>query len=95
MGQHYALWMEEKGLKNWRDHFQNQWSGFDFSDGRPNPPQTHVWSLPEAFHYDTWITERTIGRMRHCRDRNQPFFLWASYLDPHPPYLVPEPWASL
>ena len=24
-----------------------------------------------------------------------PFFLWASFHDPHPPYLVPEPWASM
>ncbi len=25
----------------------------------------------------------------------RPFFTWASFHDPHPPYLVPEPWASL
>lgn len=96
VGQHYALWMEEKGLKNWRDHFQNSWGGgFDFSEGRPNPPQTHAWSLPEEFHYNTWITERSVDRINHCRDAGRPFFLWASYFDPHPPYLVPEPWASM
>ena len=27
--------------------------------------------------------------------RNKPFFVWASFFDPHPPYLVPEPWASM
>jgi uncharacterized sulfatase len=25
----------------------------------------------------------------------KPFFLWASFFDPHPPYVVPEPWASM
>jgi arylsulfatase A-like enzyme len=25
----------------------------------------------------------------------RPFFLWASFPDPHPPYVVPEPWASM
>ena len=37
-GQHYALWMEEKGLKDWKKHYQNEWGGkdgmpyFDFND---------------------------------------------------------------
>ena len=26
---------------------------------------------------------------------DQPFFLWASFFDPHPEYLVPEPWDSM
>src|SRR5690606_28002608 len=25
----------------------------------------------------------------------KPFFHWASFHDPHPPYVVPEPWASM
>lgn len=24
--------------------------------------------------------------------REEPFFVWSSFFDPHPPYLVPEPW---
>jgi arylsulfatase A-like enzyme len=95
VGQHYALWMEEKGLKNWRDHFQNVWGKWDFSEGMPNPAQWHSWSLPEEFHQNSWITERSIARMRKCKQNDQPFFLWASFFDPHPPYLVPEPWASM
>ncbi|MEM6820658.1 MAG: sulfatase-like hydrolase/transferase [Verrucomicrobiota bacterium] len=98
VGQHYALWMEEKGFDNWRDHFENQWGNkpFDFSDGKPiNPPQYGAWTIPEEYHYNTWITERSCARMDHCIEKDQPFFLWASYFDPHPPYLVPEPWASM
>ncbi|GHC12256.1 sulfatase family protein [Cerasicoccus arenae] len=95
VGQHYALWMEEKGLPDWKDHFQNKWGPFDFTDGKPNVSQRHAWTLPEEYHYDNWITERSIARMDHCRENDKPFFVWASYFDPHPPYLVPEPWASM
>lgn len=88
-GQHYAIWMEENGLTNWRDYFQ-QW---------PRDPQapkrTHSWDLPEQFHYSTWMAERTIANIEECVARGQPFFLWSSFHDPHPPYLVPEPWASM
>ena len=49
VGQHYALWMEEKGFKNWRDHFQ-QPTG-------TREAQRYAWSLPEAYHYDAWIAE--------------------------------------
>lgn len=95
-GQHYAIWMEENGLTNWKDYFQNTWWEFNFSDdGTENPAQNHSWTLPEEYHYNNWITERSIARMEKASARNQPFFCWASYLDPHPPYLVPEPWASM
>ncbi|MCB0041283.1 MAG: sulfatase-like hydrolase/transferase, partial [Caldilinea sp.] len=39
--------------------------------------------------------ERTIANIEQCVEQDQPFFLWASFFDPHPPYAVPEPWASM
>lgn len=96
VGQHYAIWMEEKGLTNWQDHFENVWGEFDFSEnGEKNPAQKHHWTLAEEYHYNPWITERSIARMEECREKNQLFFCWASYFDPHPSYLVSEPWASM
>lgn len=95
VGQHYALWMEEKGLMNWRDYFQTRWEEMDYSQGKANSPQHHSWDLPEEFHADVWITERSLERIRQDAAEEKPFFLWASYFDPHPPYLVPEPWASM
>jgi len=100
-GQHYALWMEEKGYHNWRDYFL------------PSPPHLKVegdlltesghtkrkpgqaWEIPEEIHYNTWIAERTNALMADCVGRGQNFFLWASFFDPHPDYMVPEPYASL
>ncbi|MCD6518346.1 MAG: sulfatase-like hydrolase/transferase [Anaerolineae bacterium] len=97
-GQHYAIWMEEHGLENWRDYFQ-PWPP------KPSPQrrQRHFywerlktsWDLPARFHYNTWTGERTIANIEECVRKGQPFFLWASFLDPHPPYLVSEPWASM
>src|SRR5699024_3079579 len=95
-GQHYALWMESKGLTNWRDYFQS-------SDGA-TPARKHTWDLPEEFHYTTFVAERTVAAIEKaagdvCEQddagQQSPFFIWASFQDPHPPYLVPEPWASM
>jgi len=85
-GQHYALWMEEKGYKDWRKYFL---PGHD----RLQPGQT--WEIPEESHYNAWIAERTNARMEHYKDEDQNFFLWASFFDPHPQYMVPEPYASM
>jgi arylsulfatase A-like enzyme len=84
VGQHYALWMEEKGCANWRDYFR--------PPAGNNDSQRWRWLIPEEYHYDTWIAERTHALMTQYRDQGERFFLWASFLDPHPPYLVPEPW---
>ena len=87
VGQHYALWMEEKGFKNWRDCF---WKPAGNAD-----PQEHKWNIPEEYHYDTWIAERTNALLDEYAENGENFFLWASFLDPHPPYLAPEPWDTM
>ena len=88
-GQHYALWMEEKGLKNWRDYFE------PWPPRKDTPKRRHVWDLPEQLHYSTWTAERTIACMQRSLAEKRPFFIWSSFHDPHPPYLVPQPWASM
>lgn len=88
-GQHYAIWMEEKGLTNWRDYFV-KWPV------DPNDPIRHgAWELPAELHYTTWTAERTIAAIERNLEEDRPFFTWASFHDPHPPYVVPEPWASM
>jgi len=89
VGQHYALWMEDRGLKNWRDYFQ-QWPPVPGEKQRE-----HCWDLPQELHYSTWTAERTIAAIDRDVDSGKPFFTWASFHDPHPSYLVPEPWASM
>lgn len=41
------------------------------------------------------ITSKAIDAVRDAQAGDQPFFLWLSYPDPHPPYVVAEPYASM
>ncbi|WPJ95188.1 sulfatase-like hydrolase/transferase [Coraliomargarita algicola] len=87
VGQHYAIWMEEKGFADWRECFQKPTGTKEGQYGR--------WNIPMEYHYNTWIAERTNALIQQFADQDQPFFMWSSYFDPHPPYIVPEPWASM
>jgi len=95
-GQHYAIWMEDNGLANWLDYFDpwppqaGEAKGADYWTG-----QTRRWTLPEKYHYSCWTAERSIAHVERSLAEGRPFFTWASFQDPHPPYLVPEPWASM
>jgi arylsulfatase A-like enzyme len=89
VGQHYAIWMEEKGLENWADYFQS------WPPDPEEPKREHSWDLPEELHYTTWTGERTVANIERAVEEGKPFFHWASFHDPHPPYVVPEPWASM
>ena len=87
VGQHYALWMEEKGLHNWRDYFLQPTGHVE--------SQRRKWLIPEKYHYNAWIAERSQALISAYHAKQQPFFLWASFFDPHPKYLAPEPWDAL
>jgi len=88
-GQHYAIWMEENGLPNWLDYFQ------EWPRDPDKPRREHSWELPPEYHYSVWTAERTIANMERSVADGKPFFLWSSFHDPHPSYLAPEPWASM
>ena len=100
MGQHYALWMKEKGYENWRDFFLPNSGQRDDGDEYPSsehakPKPGEAWEIPEEIHYDTWIAERTNVLMEEYANAGENFFLWASFFDPHPQYMVSEPFASM
>ena len=96
VGQHYAIWMEEKGLGNWQDYFQqwpvdpdDKYRGSEYTRGM------QVWDLPAEFHHTHWVGERTVANIERSVQEGKPFFLWSSFFDPHPPYVIPEPWATM
>jgi len=49
------------------------------------------WDKPEYVHPTTWVVTRSLEFLRE-RDTDRPFFLYASFHRPHPPYDPPE-WA--
>jgi len=51
-------------------------------------------SMPEEFHYNTTIADKTIEYIK-TRNADAPFFAWCSFPDPHHPYAVPRPWCDM
>ncbi|MCC2684501.1 MAG: sulfatase [Paenibacillaceae bacterium] len=87
-GQHYAIWAEEQGCMNWRDYYLPP-------TGTMEEGILHKWPIPEQFHYNTWIADRSNALLEQYKDNGESFFLWSSFFDPHPAYLVPEPWDTM
>ena len=101
VGQHYAIWLEEKGLQDWRDYFQPLPGDSSTKAPKINKDigywvrEDRAWALPGDLHYTTWTGERSLKFLERAAREDAPFFLWSSFHDPHPPYTVPEPWASM
>ncbi|MEO1237497.1 MAG: sulfatase-like hydrolase/transferase [Planctomycetota bacterium] len=55
----------------------------------PQPSQ-----LPERLHHTRWVVDRSIDFLGR-RDRARPFFLFSSFVKPHPPFENPTPWNHL
>ena len=51
----------------------------------PQPSQ-----LPAALHNTSWVTDCSLAFLER-RDDTKPFFLWTSFIKPHPPFEVPTP----
>ena len=82
-GMNYGAWLADQGIDLKRY--------FDIHD------YDHFgsWSLPEERHGSKWVADESILAMDRAIDAKQPFFVWASFQDPHNPYVTPEPWASM
>ncbi|MEV5966170.1 sulfatase-like hydrolase/transferase [Kribbella sp. NPDC051952] len=47
--------------------------------------------LPAELHPTTWVADRSITFL-HEQNEDEPFFLWSSFIAPHPPFTPPSPW---
>jgi arylsulfatase A-like enzyme len=75
-------------------------------DAALEPPVAGAWksALPVELHASTWIGDRAVEVIRHHAGLGngpsgaggrRPFFLWASFPDPHGPLCPPCPYADL
>ena len=55
----------------------------------PQPSQ-----LPQRLHVTQWVGDQSLSFLQN-RDRDRPFFLWSSFIKPHPPFESPAPWYRL
>ena len=82
-GMHYGVWLEEHGIDTSKYFGNNGYTDFG------------AWDLPEEYSNSHWTADETIKAIDLAEDKEQPFFIWSSFQDPHSPCFVPEPWASM
>ena len=82
-GMNYGAWLVDQGI-DLKQHF-------DIHDYDHYGP----WSLSAEYHGSKWVADRSMAAIDRAVDGKQPFFVWASFQDPHNPYVTPEPWASM
>jgi arylsulfatase A-like enzyme len=51
--------------------------------------------LPIELHTSFWTASHTINFIKKCATRNEPFFAFCSFVDPHQGYNPPEPYRSM
>ena len=50
--------------------------------------------MPPELHPSQWVGDRSIDFIENAASE-QPFLLWSSFVDPHPPFAPPSPWHKL
>ena len=83
---HYCLFLKEKGF----DHLR-------LYEGLPEelyyvPQMSH---LPEACHPTQWVGDRSVAFLEQACSSDDPWFLFGSFIHPHPPFAIPPPWTDL
>jgi arylsulfatase A-like enzyme len=86
----YVNWLNEKHPEGAR--LLSREAGRETESGAE---QSWVSAVPEELHCSTWVGDRTVEFLKEQAGREEPFFLWCSFPDPHHPFCPPEPWASM
>lgn len=54
-----------------------------------------VSQLPPKLHPTQWVGDRSLAFIEAQKGSAQPWFLFSSYIHPHPPFAPPSPWHKL
>ena len=97
-GGHYGAWLQ-------REHPEAV--PLLLRENALEPPVAGAWksALPVELHSSTWTGDQAVAFIDRQAARNeaggqagsdgQPFFLWASFIDPHPPICPPRPYCDM
>ena len=89
---HYSRWLAERYPDS--DALRGPWNALP-GDERA-VPQAWRTALPEELYPTRYIEEQSIRRLKeYAGDRDTPFFLWASFTDPHHPFTPPGKYWNL
>lgn len=78
----YGVWLKDHGLTE--ADFKRYFHG-----------QTGRWDLPRNLHSSVFVADYAIEAIRRHKTGDTPFFLWASFPDPHSPHAVPAPYDDM
>jgi choline-sulfatase len=73
--------------------------GYDYDE--PHGTRGEMYYIPqislhkEEDHPSTWVGDRCVEFIEANRDSEQPWFLFSSFIHPHPPFAPPKPWHKL
>ena len=82
-GNSYWEWVEQQG---YLDAFQQDWSA-EFGGKHPTADlATRISKLPEEMTMEAFTAQETIKLIRSQKNKDKPFFCWASFYRPHQPY---------
>jgi arylsulfatase A-like enzyme len=62
---------------------------------RSGAPASWKSAIPEQYHSSTWVADKSIDTIRKFAAEDAPFFLFASFPDPHFPYCPPAPYCDM
>lgn len=105
LGPKTRLYAEELGHANsgsgmpqiddlWRD-FGDPWLGVREKDNREGPVHPgRISKIPERDHFDSFVAREAVRFLKN-HGRQQPFFLVASFLKPHDPFMPAERFAAM
>ena len=95
-----AVWQRlERNPDLWNEEYDDylksvRWGGYQRAHGIGNN-DIHAGSSPlrEEHYVDSWVTTRSLHWIEEHRRQHpdQPFFMWTSFIKPHPPYDPPRP----
>ena len=83
---HYRIFLENLGID------YKQW--FPQLTGTDDQNEVGVWNIPEQYHDTHWVASKTTEWIRDKSNDDDPWFCWASFQDPHAPFICPDPYFS-
>ncbi|MFO7955610.1 MAG: sulfatase-like hydrolase/transferase [Candidatus Brocadiia bacterium] len=84
---HYRAWLQKQGLD--LDHQHDLFDG----KNRTKVIEDGLWQKDPEHTQNAWITDESLQWIER-QHADRPWFCWASYQDPHPPYVCPDPYFS-
>ncbi len=81
----YLVWLREQGVTHLHD---------------PHGVRGEMYYIPQPaqvspdLHPTNWVGDRSVEWLR-TQPKSEPFFLFSSFIHPHPPFAPPTPWHKL